>query len=76
LPRTATLPTLHIAKEMRYKRPPLLAQQLRQLGDVGGDAPGFVAGEEVGLLHASGFFLEIEIGQRFCLYHLRAPSAC
>jgi len=41
LPRTATLRTADIAKEMRYKRPPLLAQQLRQLGDVCGDVLGF-----------------------------------
>ena len=30
LPRTATLPPADIAKEMRYKRPPLLAQQFAQ----------------------------------------------
>ena len=34
-------------------------EQLRQLGDVGGDAPGLVAGEELGLGAASRFLLEI-----------------
>ena len=32
------------ARTLRRLRPP---HQLRQLGDVGGDAPGLVAGEEV-----------------------------
>jgi hypothetical protein len=35
-----------------------VAQQLRQLGDVGGDAAGFVAGEEV--CRPSRLLLEID----------------
>ena len=37
---------------------------LRQLGDVGGDAPGVVAGEEVRRRAASRLLLEIDVGQR------------
>ena len=33
------------------------AQQLRQLGDVGGDAPGLVAGEQVGRSSTSRIIL-------------------
>jgi hypothetical protein len=33
---------------------PSLPQQLRQLGDVGGDAPGLVAGEQLGRRAPSG----------------------
>ena len=40
------------------------AQQLRQLGDVGGNAPGLVAGEQVCRRTASGLVLEIEMPQR------------
>jgi len=42
-----------------------LAQQLRQLGEVGGDAPGFVAGEQL-RRRASGLgtALEIDVGER------------
>jgi hypothetical protein len=35
-------------------------QQVRQLGDVGGDAQGFVAGEQVARRGAPGLVLEIE----------------
>jgi len=35
------------------------SQQLGQLGDVGGDAPGLVAGEQLGRGAASRFLLEI-----------------
>jgi hypothetical protein len=38
--------------------------QLRQLGDVGGDAPGFVAGEEVRRCATAGLVLEIDVGER------------
>ena len=41
-----------------------LAQQLRQLGDVGGDAPGLVAGEQVRRRAPSGLILEIDVGER------------
>ena len=37
-----------MAKRFRRRLKPRSAQQLRQLGDVGGDAPGLVAGEQVG----------------------------
>ena len=37
---------------------PRLPQQLRQLGDVGGDAPGVVAGEEVRRRAASRLLFE------------------
>ena len=40
-------------------------QQLRQLGDVRGDAPGLVAGEQLGRRTSSRLLLlEIEVGQR------------
>ena len=39
-------------------------QQLRQLGDVGGDAPRLVAGEEVGGSAPAGLLLEIDVGER------------
>ena len=41
-----------------------LAQQLPQLGDVGGDAPGLVAGEEVCRRATAGLLLEIDVGER------------
>ena len=41
-----------------------LAQQLRQLGDVGGDAPGLVAGEQSGRRTPSRLLLEIDVGER------------
>jgi hypothetical protein len=43
------------------------AYQLRQLGDVGGDAPGLVAGEEMRRRAASRLLLEIDAGQRLQL---------
>ena len=39
-------------------------QQLRQLGGVGGDAPGLVAGEEVRRRPPSRLLLEIDVGER------------
>jgi hypothetical protein len=39
-------------------------QQLRQLGDVGGDAPGLVAGEEVRRRATPRLLLEIDVGER------------
>jgi hypothetical protein len=41
-----------------------LAQQLRQLGDVGGDATRLVAGEEVRRRETSRLVLEINVGER------------
>ena len=38
-------------------------QQLRQLGDVGGDAPGFIAGEQISRRSASRFVLVLKVGQ-------------
>jgi hypothetical protein len=40
------------------------AQQLRQLGDVGGDAPGLVAGQQVSRRSPAGLLLEIDLDQR------------
>jgi hypothetical protein len=37
------------------------AQQLRQLGDVGGDAPGLVVGEQTGSRPSARFILEIDV---------------
>jgi len=42
----------------------LLAQQLRQLGDVCGDAPRLVAGEQLGRRAASRLILEVNVGER------------
>jgi hypothetical protein len=36
-------------------------QQLRQLGDVGGDAPGLVAGEQLGRRPPAGLVLNINV---------------
>jgi hypothetical protein len=38
-------------------------EQLRQLGDIGGDATGLVAGEQVGCRAASWLFLEKDVGE-------------
>ena len=40
------------------------AQQLRQLGDVGGDPPHLVAGEELGRRSPTGLLLAIDVGER------------
>jgi hypothetical protein len=48
----------------RERKRSKLAQQLRQLGDVHGDALGLVAGEEVRRRAASRLLLEIDIGER------------
>jgi hypothetical protein len=37
--------------------------QLRQLGDVGGDAPGLVAGEQVRRRATSPLILEVDVGE-------------
>jgi hypothetical protein len=42
---------------------PRLPQQLRQLGDVGGDAPGLVAGEQLRRCAAARLLLEIGVGE-------------
>jgi hypothetical protein len=47
---------------MRYL---ILPQRLRQLGDVGGDAPGFVAGEQIG--RRAPAWLLLEIGACFAI---------
>jgi hypothetical protein len=41
-----------------------LAQQLWQLGDIGGDAPGLVAGEQLGRRSTTRLLLEIHVGER------------
>ena len=41
-----------------------LAQQLRQLGDVHGDAPRFIAGEQLRRRAPTGLLLEIDVGER------------
>ena len=43
---------------------PRLPQQLRQLGDVGGDAPGLVAGEQMSRRAPSRLLLEVDVGER------------
>ena len=40
------------------------AQHLRQLGDVGGDAPGLVAGQQTGSRSPPLLLLEIDVGER------------
>ena len=47
-----------------FRRVSRLAQQLRQLGDVGGHAPGLVAGEEVRRRAPTGLLLAIDVGER------------
>jgi hypothetical protein len=42
---------------------PTAAQQLQQLGDVGGDAPGLVAGEQVRRRSPSRLLREIDVGE-------------
>jgi hypothetical protein len=49
---------------------PRAAQQVGQLGDVGGDAPGFVAGEQVGSRAPAGVTLEVDVGNRLTLLSL------
>jgi hypothetical protein len=44
--------------------PPSLPQKVRQLGDIGGDAPGLVAGEQVRRRATAGLLLEIDVGER------------
>jgi hypothetical protein len=39
-------------------------QQLRQLGDVGGDAPRLVAGEQLGRRPSSRLILEMDVSER------------
>jgi len=39
-------------------------QQLRQLGDVGGDAPRFVLGQQVGRCTPPRLLLEVEVAER------------
>ena len=41
-----------------------VAQQLRQLGDVHGDAPRFIAGEQLRGRAPTGLLLEIDVGER------------
>jgi hypothetical protein len=43
---------------------PLAPQQLRQLGDVGGDAPRLVTGKQLARGAATGLILAIDEGQR------------
>jgi hypothetical protein len=61
--RAATLKTAPRRDRTSFASAPLL-QQLRQLGDVGGDAPGFVAGEEVRRRATTRLLLEIDVGER------------
>jgi hypothetical protein len=49
------------ARTLRRLRPP---QQLRQLGDVGGDALRFVACQQVRRRSATGLILEVDVRQR------------
>jgi hypothetical protein len=52
-----------------------LPQQLRQLGDVGGDAPGFVAGEELGRCAPARLILEVDVGERLPLWSRKLAAA-
>jgi hypothetical protein len=45
---------------LAHRRP----QQLWQLGDVGDDAPGLVAGEQPGRRSTARLVLEIDVGER------------
>jgi hypothetical protein len=40
------------------------SQQLRQLSDVGGDAPGLVLGEQLGRRTPTGRVLDVEVAER------------
>jgi hypothetical protein len=44
-----------------------MLQQFRQLGNVGGDAPGLIAGELVGRRGSSQLIVEIDV--RMTRYH-------
>jgi hypothetical protein len=46
-------------------------QQLRQLGDVYGDTPRLIAGEQVRRRAPPRLLLEIDVGQRFSVVILR-----
>ena len=48
-----------------------LPQQLRKLGNVGSDGPGFVPGEQVRRRPSPRLVLEIEIAERLCPLLLR-----
>ena len=48
--------------EKRRMRRSALAQQLRQLGDIGGDAPSFVAGQQLARRAPPRFILAIDKG--------------
>jgi hypothetical protein len=52
---------VHVQRGGASALPP---QQLRQLGDVGGDAPGLVAREQTGSRPSARFIFEIHVGQR------------
>jgi hypothetical protein len=49
---------------MRPERHHRLAQQLRQLGDIGGDPPCLVAGEQLRSRAAARLFVEIDVSER------------
>ena len=51
-----------ILSRLAFRRPP--AQQVRQLGDVGGDAPSLIFGQQVGGRLSAGIVLEVEIAER------------
>jgi hypothetical protein len=44
-----------------------LPHKLRQLGDVGGDGPGLVAGQQLGCCPSSRFILEIDVSERLAV---------
>jgi hypothetical protein len=58
-------------KLSRAYRPPrfflLAPQQLRQLSDIGGDAPGFVAGQQLARRAPPRFILAIDKGERLSI---------
>ena len=44
-----------------------VSQQPRQLGDVGGDSPGLVIGEQFGRRASSGLVIEVDVGERLAV---------
>ena len=51
-----------ISSRLAFRRPP--AQQVRQLGDVGGDASCFIAGEQLARRPSPWLVLAIDEGER------------
>ena len=52
------------------------SEQLRQLGDVGRDAPRFIAREQIGRCASSGLGLEIDVSQRLTVVVAKQLHSC